>query len=110
MGASSNTQDLHLLFDRRAAFSFPFSGISPETVPKDSYLKRAGGLAESGGEGQWKIIGEGRKWLESGGGKETRKKDEGKETVETILHNLTFSDPLGRIFEGQLYQLLQLSL
>ena len=57
-------------------------------------------LAESEGEGQWKIINEGREWLENGGGKETGKKEERKETTETVLHNPTFSDPLGISFGG----------
>jgi len=57
-------------------------------------------LAESEGEGQWKIINEGREWLENSGRKETGKKEERKETAETVLHNPTFSDPLGGSFEG----------
>ena len=56
-------------------------------------------LAESEGEGQWEITDEGRGWLESGGGKETGKKDERKETAETVLHDPTSSDPLERSFE-----------
>ncbi|MBA7564646.1 hypothetical protein ES708_06309 [subsurface metagenome] len=56
-------------------------------------------LAESEGEGQWGITDEGRGWLESGGGKETGKKDERKETAETVLHDPTSSDPLERSFE-----------
>jgi len=90
-----------------------FLSLSLELVLKLSlkiHALKEWGLAESEGEGQWEITGEGRERVESGGGKETGKKDERKETAETVLHNLTFSGPLGRIFEGQLYQLLQLSL
>jgi len=82
-----------------------FLSLSLELVLKLSlkiHALKEWGLAESEGEG--------RERVESGGGKETGKKDERKETAETVLHNLTFSGPLGRIFEGQLYQLLQLSL
>jgi len=101
VACSLSTQGLHLLFGSSDIVSFPFSGISPEIVLKDFHTLKKWGLAEPEAEGQWEITGEGREWLESIGG---------KETAETVLHNLTFSGSLGRIFEEQLYQLLQLSL
>ena len=53
-------------------------------VGKDLHRLKERGLAESEEEGQWKITAEGREWLESDGGKETGKKDERKETAETV--------------------------
>ena len=57
---------------------------------------------------------EGREWLEGGEPKETRKKPERNPNRKKLLKpfppRLTFSDPLGRIFEGQFYRLLQLLL
>jgi len=79
IGGSSNTQGLHLLFDSWAVSPFPFSGISPETVPKDFHTLNERRLAESGGEGQRKTTDWGREWLDGGNPKETGKKDERKE-------------------------------
>lgn len=59
-------------------------GESPLNVGKDLHSLKERTLAETEGEGQWKITDEGREWLESGGEKETGKKDERKEIGETV--------------------------
>jgi len=59
-------------------------GESPLNVGKDLHSLKERILAETEGEGQWKITDEGREWLESDGGKETGKKDERKEITETV--------------------------
>lgn len=57
---------------------------TPLNIGKDLHTLKERGLAESEGEGQWKITKAGREWLESGGTKETGRKDEKKETAETV--------------------------
>jgi len=51
----------------------------------------SGGLAESGGEGQWEITGEGREWLKGG---RRERKGKGEKLLKPSLHKLTSSDPL----------------
>ena len=63
-------------------------GESPQNVGKDLHSLKQRGLADSEGEGQWKITPEGRERIEGGEPKETgkkeREKEEGKETTGTI--------------------------
>ena len=56
---------------------------TPLNIGKDLHSLKERGLADTEGEGQWKITDEGRVWLESDGGKETGRKDERKEISET---------------------------
>ncbi|MBA7664784.1 hypothetical protein ES703_72847 [subsurface metagenome] len=57
---------------------------TPLNIGKDLHSLKERGLADTEGEGQWKITAEGREWLESGGGKAPGKTDEGKEPAVTI--------------------------
>ena len=59
-------------------------GETSLNIGKDLHSLKERGLAESVGEGQWKITPEGRDWIEGGEQKETRKKEGEKETTETI--------------------------
>lgn len=70
-------------------------GESPLNVGKDLHELKGRGLAESEGEGQWRITPEGRAWIEGGEPKETGKKERKKQR-KLFLRSLTYSGPSGR--------------